>query len=117
VLMRASIAAGLGNQQQQRGPQPLAAAGDDVIGDPANQRDVRVQRFAQHLVDGLQVIAQRGLEQWDRHERRLGEADRVGRRRARGCRREARQRRPVVYPKPEADPATCSGFDIDGLRS
>jgi len=46
-----------------------------VIGDPADQRDVRVQRFAQDLVDGLQVVTQRGLEQWNGHVRRL---DRVG---------------------------------------
>jgi hypothetical protein len=36
-----------------------------------------VQRFAQDPVDGLQVIAQRGLEQWNGHVRRLGGADRV----------------------------------------
>jgi len=55
VLMRAPIAAGLGNQQQQRRTQPLAAAGDDVIGYSADQRDVRVQRFAQDLALALLV--------------------------------------------------------------
>jgi hypothetical protein len=35
-----------------------------------------MQRFAQDGVDGLEVVAQRGLEQWNGHVRRL---DRVGR--------------------------------------
>ena len=63
----AAIAAGLGDQQQQRRAQPLAAAGDDVVGDLADQRDVRVQRFAQDPIDGLQVVAQRGLQQRNGH--------------------------------------------------
>ena len=67
MLMRIAIAAGLGDQQQQRRTQPLAASGDDVVCDPADQRHVGVQRVAQDLVDGLQVVAQGLLQQRNGH--------------------------------------------------
>ena len=67
MLVRSTVTAGVSDQQQQRGTQPLAAAGDDVVGDPADQSDVGVQRLAQDPVDGREVVAQRRLQQRDGH--------------------------------------------------
>jgi hypothetical protein len=65
-----------------------------------------MQRFAQDGVDGLQVVLQCGLEQWNGHVRRLGGADRVRTLAAlKAAAAKPASATPVVYPKPEPHPA------------
>ena len=67
MVVHATIIEGARRQQQQRGPQFLAAAADDVLGNLTDQRDVRIERSAQDPVDGLEIIAKKWLQQRDGH--------------------------------------------------
>ncbi len=70
VLVGPAVAGGACREEQQRGPQALAAAGDDVFGDLSDQHDVGVERGAQDAVDGRHVGADHGLEEVDGHWKR-----------------------------------------------
>src|SRR6185437_14771119 len=47
--------AGTASQYDEEWAQPLAAAGDDVVGDLVHQRNRALQARADHLVDGNEV--------------------------------------------------------------
>ena len=49
-------------EQQQRRPQSLAAAGDDVLGDLAHQRHVRAEALPDQRIDALHVGGDRRQE-------------------------------------------------------
>jgi len=55
----AAITRRAAREQQQRGPQPLASRGDDVLGDLAHQRHVRFESPADQRVDALQILRDR----------------------------------------------------------
>src|SRR5208283_1948115 len=67
VVVRTTIAAGSGGEDEQRGPQTLAAAADDVLRHLADHYNIRGQVLAQNAVDRLHVIVQDALEQRDGH--------------------------------------------------
>ena len=69
VMLRAAVTASRRCEEHQGRPQPLAAAGDDVFGDLADQDDVGGEALAQNPIHGVQVIAQNRLEQRDDHGR------------------------------------------------
>ena len=45
VVSPPAVAVGVGREQQQRGPDPLAAGADDVLGDLVDQSDFRCRRW------------------------------------------------------------------------
>ena len=49
------VPAGAPGQHDQQRPQPLAAPGDDVLGDLVDERDGALQARADHLVHGAEV--------------------------------------------------------------
>src|ERR1051325_6321870 len=63
--------AGLGRENHERRTQPLAPAADDVLGDLADECDIRAQTLPQALIHRRQVVAEQGFEKRDRHEGRL----------------------------------------------
>ena len=67
VMMLSRIAAGVRGEKQNRRTEPLSAAADDVVRDLAYQRDVGVERFAQHAIDRFHVVAQDRLQQGNDH--------------------------------------------------
>ena len=67
VMVRSAVPARLSGEQKERRPKPLTAAGDDIFTDLADQRDVRVQGFAQHAIDCLHVVGQNRLQQGNCH--------------------------------------------------
>ncbi len=76
--MRTAMVERPGDQQQQRGPQPLAAGADDVFGDLVDEHDVGPQampdqRVHRHHVVGDRQQQRRGLRSVADLSRQVGE--------------------------------------------
>jgi hypothetical protein len=69
MVIAAVVPACARREQQQRRAQALAAAGDDVIRDLANQHDVRAQALAKHAIDRGHIVADDGVQEIEGHER------------------------------------------------
>ena len=60
--MGALVPAGARGQQDERGPQALAAAADDVLGDLADQRDVGIEALPEDAIDLGHLGREQGFE-------------------------------------------------------
>ena len=80
VPMPGRVAERARDEQQQRGPQPLAAGPDDVLGDLVDQHHFGCQALPDDAIDLLHVLGDRGEQRggvWGgsgsgRHDRQLG---------------------------------------------
>ena len=54
-LLIAGIAKGTRREQDEQGPQTLATAGDDVLGDLGNEDDIALQTIANVVINGLHI--------------------------------------------------------------
>jgi len=76
VVLRAAMTAGARGENEQRRPESLAAAADDVFGDLPDQDHIRGKALAQDAIDCLHVVVQGTLEQRDGHGLRIrGDSD------------------------------------------
>src|SRR5579872_4848752 len=63
------VSAGAAGQHDQQRAQPLAAPGNDVLGDLVHQRDGALQPGADHLIDGAEVRLDERADFFQCHER------------------------------------------------
>ena len=63
-----------GGEQRQQWPHPLAAADDDVLGDPVHEDDVGREACSNGAIDGREIVADEGLNRGEvgKHWRRRG---------------------------------------------
>src|SRR5215813_4084095 len=66
VMVRPSVAGSPGGEQQQRRPQPLATARDNVLGHLPHQRHIGVQATANERIDGFHVAGDQCADRVER---------------------------------------------------
>ena len=62
VLLGSAITKRAGDQQQDRWPQTFAARADDVVGDRADQSDIRAKAAADHGIDRGHVLGNHRMQ-------------------------------------------------------